>query len=820
MHRLLHNRLCRLLCLFHRPVHPSDSVYPLLSKPPLHIDFDGFQKGIDNVHLDVRLSPQFLGRVKQVTTAMLEQEIGLGRWGEKSSGPTRQDWEDFRTSYAGMVEAAIHRAKLDGGLALVQLVQVAAVRFIGQYVQGELEQLRQGLRAAMSSGGSLSDSDRLELTERLSWLTRNRARLRYKLNRQLITQLGKAEEGAVGELRHSLLGERYSLPEEVLLNPLLQAEALLDDEIMMKQYVVLGQDGDDRYSFAAIDDALPYVFRRPKPVAETEVALAGAEAIHRQLAAEFDRLQNKRKRTRDGSAGTEPDSRKAGLGARVEQTCAELERLRAAYLKESYGWADVPANVDVLFNATLYRERLDHAKKEKDREAVADLTTQIRFQRRLVALVERHFRATGLLAEVVAGYETVSLYRGYASVLTAQQLRRFLSGSSKRKELLRMVKDKQHASGKTFPLEPLTEAARRVDQLSCRQQREYLVRFLKDFVTFRRDLANYHLVQNAMGRIQLQEDPKNIRLSRANHTLYEFLAANEKGAVAQTILGHVILKADVRGSTTMVAELQTRGLNPASHFSLNFFDPLNELLETYGAGKVFIEGDAVILSILEYEEVLEHQFSVARACGLAKRLLGMVQAQNEVCRKDGLPELELGIGLVFSEEQPAFLYDGNNRIMISPAIGKADRLSSCSWMLRKQRSQSTTPAYTSVDIYEIPEGDPLRGEKGEVHLRYNLNGIELDEAGFAKLKTEISLQPIEVVVPGDEAPTTLYAGRYPDLKGAMQQVVVREGTMRLLDKQHPRLGQPTAGRFYEVVTNEFLLGQVEAVVKTGEGGLG
>ena len=65
------------------------------------------------------------------------------------------------------------------------------------------------------------------------------------------------------------------------------------------------------------------------------------------------------------------------------------------------------------------------------------------------------------------------------------------------------------------------------------------------------------------------------------------------------------------------AELRKRGLNPASHFSLHFFDPLNSLLETYGAGKVFLEGDAVILSILEHQETLEHQFSVARACGLA-----------------------------------------------------------------------------------------------------------------------------------------------------------------------------------------------------------
>lgn len=264
----------------------------------------------------------------------------------------------------------------------------------------------------------------------------------------------------------------------------------------------------------------------------------------------------------------------------------------------------------------------------------------------------------------------------------------------------------------------------------------------------------------------------------------------------------------------MVAELRNRGLNPASHFSLNFFTPLNELIEVYGAGKVFIEGDAVILSIMEHAEALEHQFDVARICGLAKRLLSMVQAQNDLCRKDGLPELELGIGLVFQDEPPMLLYDGNNQIMISSAIGKADRLSSCSWMLRKHRSQHGNTFYTNVDIYEIPEGDPLRGEKGEVHLRYNLNGIELDQPAFVKLQSEIALQRLDVDLPGDEEPTTIYTGRYPDLKGAMQRVVVREGRMRLLDKKHPKLGEMTQSLFYEVVTNDVVLEKVTEALKT------
>ena len=34
---------------------------------------------------------------------------------------------------------------------------------------------------------------------------------------------------------------------------------------------------------------------------------------------------------------------------------------------------------------------------------------------------------------------------------------------------------------------------------------------------------------------------------------------------------------------------------------MNFFDPVNKLLPKYSAGKVFIEGDAIILALFERE---------------------------------------------------------------------------------------------------------------------------------------------------------------------------------------------------------------------------
>ena len=799
----MNNSLCRLLLAFSPPTVPAASPVPPQVCQPTRINFDAFSKGIDNVHIDVRLSPKFQAQVARKIGALIDLEAR----GLKAGGLTRQDWEEYRSTYAKMLEATVHRAKTSGGVPLIQLVQVGTIKFVISRVQAELELLRQNMRGSMGSGGDANDSQRIEMTERLAWLARNRARLRYKITQQLFAPLMKTEEGALGELRQSVMGQRWSLPEEVLGNPLLQADVPFDEEVQMKQYVLLphgqAQDEEAAYSFAALDQQLPDIFRPEKPANELEAALAKAEQAHHTVAGQLAGLKKKQAKAKKPAQIEALTKQVAEVEAKAQQAAEELGRQQAQYLKEHYAWADVPANVDLLFDTSLTRERMAKAKRAKDKKQVAELKAQLQFQKHLRAVAERYFRRTPLLSQALAAYEIVPCYKEYLGALTASELHQFVADRRSRKGLLAKIKDKK-VKGQALSPKSLLQAVQRVEALSWKQERDYLTRFLRDVLTFRRDLANYQLIQQAMGRIELQEDPKNIRLSRANNTLFEFYGTGEEGTVAQTILNHVILKADVRGSTTMVAELRKRGLNPASHFGLHFFEPLNEMLQTYGANKVFIEGDAVILSLMEYEGVVEHHYSVARMCGIAKRMLGMVQAQNAACRKDGLPELELGTGIVYSEEPPAFLYDGNNEIMISSAIGKADRLSSCSWMLRKERAKRPR-MLTSVDIYEIPEGDPLRGEKGEVHLRYNLNGIELDEDGFFKLQTELTMQEVEIQLPGDDSPTSFYVGRYPDLKGALHQVVVRQGRIRLLDKTHPQFGLPTADVFYEVVTDDEIL---------------
>ncbi len=88
----------------------------------------------------------------------------------------------------------------------------------------------------------------------------------------------------------------------------------------------------------------------------------------------------------------------------------------------------------------------------------------------------------------------------------------------------------------------------------------------------RRDLNDYQRMVSAMERVNLVRAERTREVSKMNRTLYEFLLPEEQPA-EDHVVSHAVIKADVRGSTKMTQDLLSRGLNPASHLSLNLYEP-------------------------------------------------------------------------------------------------------------------------------------------------------------------------------------------------------------------------------------------------------
>jgi hypothetical protein len=313
----------------------------------------------------------------------------------------------------------------------------------------------------------------------------------------------------------------------------------------------------------------------------------------------------------------------------------------------------------------------------------------------------------------------------------------------------------------------------------------------------------------AMETVNVLGNERFRELSAINNTLYEYLLPEEQKPAEERVVHHVVLKADIRESTTLTRTLLEKGLNPASYFSLNFYDPINKLLPKYEAKKVFIEGDALILALFEREG--EPALGVAQTCVLAKEIIQVVTAYNERSLAAGLPSLEVGIGISYQDSAPMYLMDGNKQIMISKALNESDRLSSCSKGMR--RLLENRELLFNVFSFKSVEDEDTGGNPDEFLLRYNIGGIHINQAAFQKLCGEISLQAFDLQVPmiWQKSTVRVYAGMVPLGQGSFHHIIVREGRITHVDARDFSLKHVTDRHYYEVCTHPKIYQAIESV---------
>jgi hypothetical protein len=409
-----------------------------------------------------------------------------------------------------------------------------------------------------------------------------------------------------------------------------------------------------------------------------------------------------------------------------------------------------------------------------------------------------------VMERVLAAYEAVPLLAQYSPPINPQQLKNALISGHERRRVEALLEEQ----GKISP-ENLHATVRKLKSTRPAEKARIAGRFFSDFIRFHRDLRRMGVIAAAMETVNVLGNERFRELSAVNNTLYEYLLPEEQKPSEDRVIHHVVLKADIRESTTLTRTLFERGLNPASYFSLNFYDPINKLLPKYDARKVFIEGDAVILSLFEREG--EAAVGVAQTCVLAKEIVEVVTAYNERSRAAGLPSLELGIGISYQDSAPMYLMDGTRPIMISKAINESDRLSSCNKGIRPLL-ENRDLLFNVFSFKTIDDAD-AGGNADEFLLRYNLGGIHISRPAFEKLRTEISLQAFDLKVPMVWKTNTVrvYAGMAPLGQGLFHRIVVREGRIARIDPRDFALKEFTDQLYYEVCTHPRIYAAIESV---------
>jgi class 3 adenylate cyclase len=426
-----------------------------------------------------------------------------------------------------------------------------------------------------------------------------------------------------------------------------------------------------------------------------------------------------------------------------------------------------------------------------------DATDEDRNRRERLDVWTRQLQREDVLQHVVASYEAVPLLSEYAAKINPQQLKNALISREEAERVEKII-----AEGRLHP-DRLFAAIGRVASCRSSERNRFGARLLHDLFCYHRDLRGLEAVSAGFDCINLVADAKVRELSTLNGMLYEFLPPEDQKPAESRTLRHVILKADVRDSSRLTRSLMEKGMNAASYFSLNFYDPVNKLLAKHGATKVFLEGDAIILAVLENEG--EPTLGVARACVLAWEIVSVLQGYNELLRRSGLPALEVGLGIAYQDSPPLYLTDGEHRIMISDAINESDRLSSCSKRIRKKLATDAGVFQVySVQIGSNQDGTVAEGGE-DLRLNYNVSGICLSAAAFSKLRLEISLAKWadgnKFKGPWLDAEGEFLVGTVPVGNGIFRRLVIRKSRVPQVDVKDLSILHWNETCYYEVCAN-------------------
>jgi class 3 adenylate cyclase len=475
-----------------------------------------------------------------------------------------------------------------------------------------------------------------------------------------------------------------------------------------------------------------------------------------------------------------------------------LREVVSAFLRSLYGeetpaetldaWMNVPENARLLVG-TGTPEDSDEGSAQQER-----LAAWVRL------LEDEH-----VMENVIASYYVVPLLGEYAPRINPQQLKNALIDRTECDRVERMIQE----HGKLSP-NSLYGAVAKVASCRGEERAKVAAQFLGDFFYYHRDLHRLETLNAALDSVNLVPNERLQELSRVNGTLYEFLLPEEQEeSDSERVLRHVVLKADVRDSTRLTRTMIEKGLNPASYFSLNFYDPVNKLLNKYGAQKVFLEGDAIILAILEREG--EPGLAVSRMCVLAREIIEIVRGYNELMQRSGMPGLELGVGITLQESAPLYLMDGEHQIMISEALNESDRLSSCNKRVRRAMEPLAGPFH--VYAFQAAELD-ADGNPEDVVLNFNLSGIRMNEAAFRKLQQEITLEPLKVRLPAqlassDKGEYRLFSATVPVDHDIFRKIVVRESRIPRINPADFSVQGWTDRLYYEVCTDPAIYAALE-----------
>ena len=796
----------------------TDATKSLLKSYNVTLPMGSLTIGVDNIHHDVYLSPKFVQAARDYLFDLIRQNAAstfLSGFEFRSSKPA--DSTAFRKLLTDLLRNSLTTAKHQKNVEIDILFRLAILKFLTSELQNQFANvILDGKEYIRKRGEYFERSQqahvlKARLTEMQS-ARRDVLRLVGQVVAQIVVDI---EENVIVKARRALFGEEFPAFYDMLKNRLVFLDGGKDDLFFLEHYVLLGNYARDPDRFEAMDALFQDFLKEvgfESPQAGTSPS---ANENHKRLASEAERIRGEittveserdalRKKLDGGGLlnkfinSSDPSEVKLSLTQAEKRISALHENLAklGPQLELAEQQADF-ANKDIQGKLGDFLNEPENAKRLFDASAADESERPVRA--RQLAILATRLEEKELTSHILASYEVRPIANDFCPPVHLQQLRKALVSKEEARRVEELLKQ---VPAKRLTMRPIEELIKRIKRYSRDETQTIVLKFATDFMRLRRDLRDAEHVAACMERINLVTADKVRELSRINNRLYECVLREEARPEHDQVVSHVIIKADVRGSTKMTQDLLAKGLSPASHFSLNLHEPVKRLLDRYSAKKVFIEGDAIVLAIFETEASRAYARPVAKACALSRQILTVCNSYNDQATSTQLPPLEIGVGVAFQGSAPTYWTDGESRIMISKALNLSDRLSGCAKIAKRLLAGQKT--LFSVFQFLTAMAGASAEELDEFLVRFNQNGIELNEEGFAKLSEEISLETIRTKLeyPWGKQEVELFYGEVP-MGESVEVLVLRKGVARHL-LPDGKIGKLSDHNYYEVCTNPAL----------------
>jgi hypothetical protein len=785
--------------------------------------------GVDNVHHDVWLSPRSSQAARDYLFNLIRQNTSANFFSGMELRETNAlDHSGFRKILTDLMQSSLTQAKFQKNIEIDVLFRLALLKLLSLEIGNQFAMLvLEGKEWVRQRGEHFERSQQAHvINARLSELQSSRRGVIRVVGQQVAQVLADIEDNVISKARRALFGDDFAPLYEMLKNRMVFLDGGKDDVHFLEHYVLLGNYVRDPDRFEAVDEVFQEflsevgvsIGRDPASAEASEAyttMLNSAQALRAEIATLEELREATRKKLERGD-GFLTKFLNSGDPAELK---THLDDTESKLKKKSYSLEELGPQLDAakqqfdFFTKDRsgrlgdYLNEPDNSKRLFDASAAPEGGKALRAS--LLAQLLERLEEREILYPVLASYEIRSIASMYNPPVHLQQLRKAVVNKEELKSVEQLIKQ---VPARRLSLKPIEELYKKIRKCSREELQSSVLRFANDFLRLHRDLRDAEHVNTCMERISLVTTEKARELSRMNNRLYECVLQDEARPQHDHVVSHVIIKTDVRGSTKMTQDLLTRGLSPASHFSLNLHDPVKKLLDRFDAKKVFIEGDAIILAIFETEATQSYARAVAKACILSRQILVVCNSYNDRAAASNLPALELGIGVAYQGSAPTYWTDGESRIMISKALNLSDRLSGCA-KLAKRLLAGQKSHFSVFQFLTALEGASAE-ELDEFLVRFNMNGIELNEEGFQKLGEEISLDTIttKLEMPWGKSDVTLYFGEVP-MGDSVELLVMRKALAREL-LPDGKIGAPSSHAYYEVCTSPSLHNLVAALIRT------